>query len=78
MIFEEKENRHFHIWLMPRHIWMKNLVGDITDNIGKIFEYAKNNLRNEETYKRIEEITNILKTNLKSNKNILTKKKTII
>ena len=22
IVFEEKENRHFHIWIMPRHKWM--------------------------------------------------------
>ena len=40
VVFEEKENRHFHIWIMPRHKWMSDLVGDIIDNIGKIFEYS--------------------------------------
>lgn len=64
MVFEEKENRHFHIWIMPRHKWMTELVGDIIDHIGEIFEYAKENFRNEETYKRIEEITNIVRKNL--------------
>lgn len=73
IVFEEKENRHFHIWIMPRHNWMKDLVGDIIDNIGIIFEYAKNNLRNEETYQRIEEITYIVKTNLKQKNKTLTK-----
>lgn len=64
IVFEEKENRHFHIWIMPRHKWMTELVGDIIDHIGEIFEYAKENFRNEETYKRIEEITNIVRKNL--------------
>ena len=22
IIFEEKENRHLHVWIMPRHKWM--------------------------------------------------------
>lgn len=64
IVFEEKENRHFHIWIMPRHKWMTELVGDIIDHIGEIFEYAKEKFRNEETYKRIEEITNIVRKNL--------------
>ena len=63
IVFEEKENRHFHIWIMPRHKWMEEIVGDIIDHIGTIFDYAKNNFRNEETYKRIEEITNIVNDN---------------
>ena len=63
---------------MPRHTWMKELVGDISDNIGTIFEYAKNNFRNDNVYKKIEDISNILKTNLIYENNILTKKKTII
>ena len=63
IIFEEKENRHFHIWIMPRHKWMSDLVGDIIDNIGIIFEYAKNNMRNDENYNAIKEITNLVKAN---------------
>lgn len=63
IIFEEKENRHLHVWIMPRHKWMEDLVGDIIDHIGTIFDYAKSNFRNEETYKRIKEITNIVKDN---------------
>lgn len=64
VVFEEKENRHFHIWIMPRHKWMEELVEDIIDNIGIIFNFAKDNFRNEETYKRIQEITNIIKENI--------------
>lgn len=64
VIFEEKPNRHFHIWIMPRHKWMENLVGDITDHIGKIFEYAKENFRNQETYENINQITKIIQENL--------------
>ena len=65
IVFEEKENRHFHIWIMPRHKWMEDLVGDIIDHIGEIFAYAKTNFRNEETYNRIQEITNIVKEKYK-------------
>lgn len=61
VIFEEKENRHFHVWIMPRYEWMNNVCTNITQNIGKIFEYAKENFRNEEVYKQIEEITLIVK-----------------
>ena len=57
IVFEEKENRHFHIWIMPRHKWMEDLVGDIIDKIGEIFEYSKKNMRNIENYNAINEIT---------------------
>ena len=60
VIFEEKENRHFHIWIMPREEWMMDF-GNIMENIEKIFSYAKTNFRTEETFKKIEEITNIVK-----------------
>lgn len=65
VIFEEKENSHFHIWIMPRHKWMLDTFGDITENIGLIFEYAKENLKTEENYFKIKEITNILKEKFK-------------
>ena len=61
IIFEEKENRHLHVWIMPRQDWMTNLVGDIVDNIGKICEYAKENLKSENTYNEINRVTEILK-----------------
>lgn len=61
VIFEEKDNIHFHVWIMPRYQWMSDLVGGITKNIGAIFEYAKNNLRNEENYNKINEITLLVK-----------------
>ena len=61
IIFEEKENRHLHVWIMPRHKWMTELVDDIIDNIGTILEYAKNNFRNKDVYERINNITKIVK-----------------
>ena len=61
VVFEEKENRHLHVWIMPRHEWMKDEVGNIINNIGTIFEYAKQNFRDEDTYKKIKDATSILK-----------------
>lgn len=61
VIFEEKEKRHLHVWVMPRHEWMNNLVSSITLNIGAIFNYAKENLKNEENYAKIDEICKKLK-----------------
>ncbi len=56
IIFEEKENRHFHVWIMPRHEWMNDLVDNIIDEIGIILSYAKNNFRNKDTYTKINDI----------------------
>ena len=39
VIFEE-DCGHFHIWIMPRYDWMKDLGDNITGNINNIFEYA--------------------------------------
>lgn len=61
IIFEEKEDRHLHVWIMPRHKWMTSLVDDIIDNIGVILEYAKTNFRSEEVYKRINNIAKLVR-----------------
>lgn len=61
VIFEEKKNRHFHIWIMPRHKWMEEFRGNIISNIGEIFEYAKTNMRTKENLEKINEITNIVR-----------------
>lgn len=73
VIFEEKENRHFHIWIMPRQKWMLEIVDDIIDNIGKIFEYAKLNFRTEDNYIRIKEITDIVKKELQNDFDLMMK-----
>ena len=64
-IFEEKENRHLHVWIMPRYKWMSDINKDIIDDIGKILDYAKTNFRNEETYDRIKEVSDIVKEKLR-------------
>ena len=61
VIFEEKENRHFHIWIMPRYKWMKDLVGNITENIGEIFDYAERNLKTSENIKTIKNISDLIR-----------------
>ncbi len=66
IVFEEKENRHFHIWIMPRHKWMSDLVDDPIDHIGEIFTYAKENFRNLNTYNNIKRITEYVKESFKS------------
>jgi len=46
---------------MTRHKWMYDLVGDIADNIGRIFEYAKENMRTQQNYDEIKKITDLVK-----------------
>ncbi len=65
VIFEEKINKHFHIWIMPRNKWMEEFGGNIICNIGKIFKYAKTNMRTKENFNKIDEITKLLKSELK-------------
>ena len=62
-VFEEKEDRHLHVWIFPKYEWMDEICDDIIENVGLIFSYAKKNYRNIETYKEIERITNIIKDN---------------
>jgi diadenosine tetraphosphate (Ap4A) HIT family hydrolase len=64
IVFEEKENNHFHVWIFPRHKWMIDMYKDIIGNIRNIFDYAKSNLRCEETYKKINDINNTVKEDL--------------
>ena len=61
-IFEERPNRHLHVWILPRYNWMDDIVDHIIYNIGIIFDYAKKNFRNDENYKKIKEITEIVKS----------------
>lgn len=61
VIFEEKRNKHFHIWIMPRYKWMEEFGGNIISNIGEIFEYSKTNMRIKENLEKINEITNIVR-----------------
>lgn len=64
-IFEEKENKHLHVWILPRYNWMDEVVDNIIENIGVIFEYAKRNFKNSKNYEEIDRITKIVKNNLK-------------
>lgn len=66
MILEEKNKKHFHIWIMPRHEWMEKFDGGIINNIGKIFEYSKLHMRTKENLEEIRKITNIVEKGLKN------------
>ena len=65
VIFEEKQKRHFHVWIMPRHERMLKICNNITQNIGLIFDYAKKNFRNEGFYSKIDEAVSITREQLK-------------
>ena len=67
-IFEERKNRHLHVWILPRYNWMNEIADHIIDNIGTIFKYAKENFRNDENYRKIKEITDIVKINFNKEK----------
>ena len=60
-IFEEKVNRHLHVWLLPRYDWMDKVTDDIIENIGKVFNFAKTNFRNPENFEEIKRISDIVK-----------------
>lgn len=69
IVWEEKDNNHFHVWLMPRHKYLLEAMGtNIIKKIGELFNYAKNNLRTEENLKTIYSTIEKLRTELKSNK----------
>jgi len=65
IIFYEKDDTHIHAWIMPRHEWMRELVGNITGNIGTILKYAKDNFSNEVVYEKINSITKLVRENFK-------------
>ena len=65
VLFEEKENNHFHVWLMPRHDWMFEIAGgNPTKNISAVFKHAKSNFINKETTERIRLICGELKAKM--------------
>ena len=64
VVFEEK-SCHFHVWIMPRHDWMYKINENIMGSIEKVFDYALDNFRNEQVYKKIEMVNNIIRRELK-------------
>ena len=64
VVFEEKEKRHFHVWIMPRHERMYKICKSITCNMGTIFDHAKNNFRDENTYNKIDKSVEIIRKQL--------------
>lgn len=65
VVWEEKENSHFHVWLMPRHQELLDVIGcNFIKKIGELFNYAKSNLRTSENLKAINNTINYFKKEL--------------
>ena len=64
VLFEEKENTHFHIWILPRDEWKEKEI-DPTKDIQKVIECSLREFKNEENYKRILRTTDFLKSEIK-------------
>ena len=68
VVWEEKDNNHFHVWLMPRHKYLLDAIGgNILKKVGELFTYAKEHLRTEENLNDIYDTITNLKLELKSN-----------
>lgn len=49
---EEKTNFNFHIWILPRYNWMDRIGNN---SLGKILEYAQENMKSTKDIKEVEE-----------------------
>lgn len=61
IIVSEKKSSHLHIWISPKHKWIKDMFKNPTHHISEIFKYAKENLKTEENLKNIAEINEKLR-----------------
>ena len=67
---EERENVHFHISIIPKHAWMKDVSGGWMDNVGAFIEYAKTNLKTAQNLKDIETTVKKLSNLFNENANL--------
>ena len=71
VVWEEKDGNHFHVWLMPRHKYLLEVMGtNIIKKVGELFDYAKTNLRTKQNLDEIYDTIQKLKTELKQNQYI--------
>ena len=71
VVWEEKDGNHFHVWLMPRHKYLLEVMGtNIIKKVGELFDYAKANLRTKQNIDEIYDTIQKLKTELKQNQDI--------
>lgn len=68
---EERKHIHFHISVIPKHAWMKEVSGSWMDNIGAFTDYAKANLRTKQNLKNIKDtikkLSNLFKESYERN-----------
>ena len=63
--FEERENIHFHVCVLPRTEWMKNISSHIADDFVKISNYAKQTFTSKQDYEEIKSVSEIVGQGLK-------------
>ena len=72
VLFEEKINRHLHIWIQPRDGW--NELGiDPTKDIGQYQQYALTKLKTNENFEAIKKTVKMLGKELDLERNHQTK-----
>ena len=54
LIQEEDSSSHFHIWIFPRHDWMKKF-GKGIETVRPIMEHARENMKTEEQITKLKE-----------------------
>lgn len=64
VLFEEKKDIHFHIWILPRDGW--NELGiNPTKEIDKLQKYALEHFKTKENFEKIAETSNLISLNMK-------------
>ena len=63
VIFEEKKDRHLHVWILPRDGWKERGV-DPTKDIRELQRFAIENMKTVENITKINNIAEILRKNL--------------
>lgn len=52
---EEDTSHHFHLWMFPRHNWMKDQFGRKSESMRPIMEYARTDLKTDENLVKLDE-----------------------
>ncbi len=55
-IIQEEDTSHFHIWLFPNYVWMKQF-GKKIKSVDPIMQWAKGNLWTKENLQKVQEAT---------------------
>lgn len=62
VVVSEKQGKHFHIWISPKHKWEIDLFKSPTKHFDELFDYAKKNLKTPDNLKEIDLVSKKLKT----------------